>query len=185
VPSALAALLVFLSAPPPGEPPHARGPATRIRLSEVETGREILSCTLAQGERAVLTWKNSLFRLDVTEVFVARAGRLELTSVTFADPEGRDPPLLRPEDLDDVYHTGGPFRVEGLSTPIGRVVFRVGEIGHPALHIGGRVIRFLEAVGFGGAVTLQSSPWTAASPAGGGSGSTDPGCGSAASPPAG
>jgi hypothetical protein len=131
-----------------------------VRLTDGETGREILSCVLAPGERAVLTWRNSLFDLAVTEVFVARREGLELTSVTFADRSGREPPLLRPQDLEDVYHTGGPFRVEGLSRPVHRVVFRVGEIGDPTLRMGGRAVRFLEAVGFGGAIVLTSAPWS-------------------------
>ena len=153
VPLLLAAVSVLRPAPA-----RAEEPATRVQLTDAATGREILSCALAHGERAVLTWRNSLFDLQVTEVFVARGGGLELASVTFADPSGREPPLLRPEDLDDVYHTGGPFRVEGLSRPIRRVVFRVGEIGDPTLRISGRAVRFLDAVGFGGAIVLQVRP---------------------------
>ena len=147
----------------PAGHPRAESSATRVRLTDGETGREILSCVLAPGDRAVLTWRNSLFDLAVTEVFVARREGLELTSVTFADRSGREPPLLRPQDLEDVYHTGGPFRVEGLSRPIHRVVFRVGEIGDPTLRMGGRAVRFLEAVGFGGAIVLTSAPWSSGS----------------------
>jgi len=62
---------------------------------------------LGYDEEIVLTWKNSLFGLMVTEVFVARAGHLELTRITFADPRGLPPPVSAPEDLDNLYHTGG------------------------------------------------------------------------------
>lgn len=127
---------------------------TWLELTDAETGREIAAQALREGEEIVLTWKNSLFRLMVTEVFTARGGRLELTRVTFADPQGKEPPLARPEDLDDLYHTGGPFRVEGLSRPVTRLVFRVGEIGDPRLSIREQRIRMAGQVHFGGAVRL-------------------------------
>jgi len=90
----------------------------------------------------------------VTEVFVARDGRLDLTQVTFEDPLGKTPPSVTPEDLDDLYHTGGPFKASGLSRPFTRIVFRIGEIGDPKLKIGKQQIRLIDEVGFGGAVLL-------------------------------
>jgi hypothetical protein len=160
VTSALAALLTLLSVS--GTPALAGAPGavaapreTRVDLTDTATGRIITTHRMREGERAVLEWRNSLFGVDVTEVFVARAGGLVLTSVTFADPAGGDPPLVRPEDVDDLYHTGGPFRAEGLSRPVRRVVFRVGEIGKPRLRLGERTIRFVDEVGFGGAIRLD------------------------------
>ena len=137
---------------------------TWLELTDAETGREIVARSLREGEEVVLTWKNSLFGLMVTEVFAARGGGLELTQVTFADPQGREPPLARPEDLDDLYHTGGPFRVEGLSRPVNHLVFRVGEIGDPRLRIGTHLIQMAREVHFGGAVQLvarRPSLWDA------------------------
>jgi hypothetical protein len=131
---------------------------TRLELTDGGTGRKIVSRHLPGGERVVLTWTNSLFRLPVTEVFVAGGGRLTLTEITFGDPAGREPPRVKPEDVDDLYHTGGPFRAEGLSRPVTRVVFRVGEIGQPAITVGKRVIRFADEVGFGGTVVLTARP---------------------------
>lgn len=153
---AAAALLALLSAPAAAA---GAGPvATRVELTDVGTGRRLASRALRQGERAVLRWTNSLFRLRVTEVFVAREGRLELDGITFEDPEGRTPPRVRPEDVADLYQTGGPFRAEGLARPVRRVVFRVGEIGDPALRLGDLTIRFAAEVGFGGAVALEARP---------------------------
>ncbi len=131
---------------------------TVLALTDESTGRTLVSRLLPDGEKVVLTWTNSLFRLPVTEVFVAGSGVLTLTEITFADPTGREPPRVRPNDVDDLYHTGGPFKAEGLSRPISRVVFRVGEIGRPAMKVGDRVIRFAEEVGFGGAVLLTAHP---------------------------
>jgi hypothetical protein len=153
---ALAACLAFLPVlclsawllAPPGR--------TWLELTDEQTGRKIVSRLLPDGEHVVLTWTNSLFRLPVTEVFVAGSGVLTLTEITFADPAGREPPHVRPADVDDLYHTGGPFKAEGLSRPISRVVFRVGEIGRPALKVGNRVVRFADEVGFGGAVRLTA-----------------------------
>src|SRR5512137_2792578 len=129
-----------------------------LELTDESTGRQIVSWLLPDGEKLVLTWTNSLFRLPVTEVFVAGSGVLTLTEITFADPTGSEPPHVKPADVDDLYHTGGPFKAEGLSRPVSRVVFRVGEIGRPALKVGNRVVHFAEEVGFGGAVRLTARP---------------------------
>jgi len=163
VSAALAALLLLAgSGPPSAAAPEPR--LTRVALSDGASGRAIADELLCEGERAVLRWRNSLFGVDVTEVFEARGGGLLLTGVTFALPGGGEPPRVRPEDLDDLYHTGGPFRVEGLARPVERVTFRVGEIGRPRLTLGGRTVAFLEEVGFGGAVRLTVS--AALAPAG-------------------
>lgn len=130
------------------------GNYTRLELTDAATGRKISAQSVRDGEEVVLTWRNSLFDLTVTEVFVAREGRLDLTQVTFEDPLGRTPPTVSQEDLDDLYHTGGPFKATGLSKPFTRIVFRVGEIGDPILRIKEQQIRFIDQVGFGGAVLL-------------------------------
>lgn len=131
---------------------------TWLELKDERTGRKIVARLLDDGETVVLTWTNSLFRLPVTEVFVAGSGVLTLTEITFGDPTGREPPRVRPEDVDDLYHTGGAFKAAGLSRPIARVVFRVGEIGRPAMQVGSRIIDFSDHVGFGGAVLLTARP---------------------------
>ncbi|HSB69810.1 MAG TPA: hypothetical protein VLT62_10790 [Candidatus Methylomirabilis sp.] len=153
---ALAACLVLL--PVLGLAAWMTAPAgqTWLELTDAGTGRRILSQLLPPGERVVLTWRNSLFGLPVTEVFVAGAGILTLTQITFADPTGRESPRVKPADVDDLYQTGGPFRAEGLSRPVKSVVFRVGEIGNPAIQVGNRLVRFTEEVGFGGAVRLTA-----------------------------
>ena len=132
--------------------------STRVELVDAGSGRSLLVCLLSDGEQAVLTWTNSLFGLAVTEVFEARHGRLVQTRVSFADPRGGEPPLARPEDVDDLYHTGGPFRVEGLARPLDRVVYRVGEIGNPVFRAAGQRLALKPAVGFGGAVRLTARP---------------------------
>jgi len=128
--------------------------STWLELTDAGTERRILSRLLPDGERVVLTWTNSLFGLPVTEVFIAKGGILTLTEITFSDPAGREPPRVKPADVDDLYQTGGPFRAEGLSRPVSRVVFRVGEIGNPVIRIGDSEIHFVREVGFGGAVRL-------------------------------
>jgi hypothetical protein len=149
-PRLLLGVLVILALPPA---PCAAA-ATRVELTDVDTGRTIAVRTLSEGDRAVLTWRNSLFGLDVTEVFTAGSGGLALTSVTFADPAGGEPPRVAAKQVDDLYHTGGPFRADGLSRPIGQVVFRVGEIGNPVLQLADLRVHFRREVGFGGAVRL-------------------------------
>jgi hypothetical protein len=129
-------------------------PAVRISLTDATSGRLLFAGVLSDGERAVLTWTNSLFRLPVTETFEARGGHLELVSIRYGDPSGCEPPRVRPEEVEDLYQTGGPFLAEGLAKRVERVVFRVGEVGRPTFQIGGREIRFFDEVGFGGAVQL-------------------------------
>lgn len=130
---------------------------TRVELTQAETGKTILSTVLRDGEQAVLTWRNSLFGLDVTEVFQTRAGLLILDEVTFADPRGLLPPTVSPADVDDLYHTGGPFTARGLGKPFRRVIYRVSEIGDPKMKIRDRVVAFKQEVGFGGTVILTAS----------------------------
>ena len=130
------------------------GKYTWLDLTDAETGRKITAQAVKDGEEVVLTWQNSLFGLKVTEIFVVREGRLDLTEVTFEDPRGETPPALSPEHLGDLYHTGGPFRVTGLSRPFTRIIFRVGEIGDPKLKVEKQSIRLIEQVGFGGSVLL-------------------------------
>ena len=132
----------------------ARSGYTRLELTEAGTGKKILSTLLKDGEQVVLTWKNSLFGLYVTEVFQAESGVLLLTQVTFADPRGAKPPDVKPEEVDDLYQTGGPFKAKGLSRPFTRILFRVGEIGNPKLKIGEKLVELAQQVGFGGAVLL-------------------------------
>jgi hypothetical protein len=139
-------------------PPRAPGPRgmTWLELTDAGTGRVIFSGALAYGEEIVLTWKNSLFGLRVTEGFAARGGRLDLTRVAFADSQGSPPPLARPEDLDDLYQTGGAFQVDGLARPFTRAVFRIGDIGNPKFTIGHQTVDLKQEAGFGGVVLLQA-----------------------------
>jgi hypothetical protein len=130
---------------------------TRLELTDGETGRALLSILLRDGETSTLTWHNSLFDLDVTEDFVAKAGALVQTTVIFADPRGLPPMQVKPEDVDDFYHTGGPFTTTGLQRRFTRVVYRVGEIGTPRFVVGKWVLDFKHEVGFGGQVILSAA----------------------------
>lgn len=129
-------------------------PHSWLHLADGSTGREIALEPLWEGEEVVYTWRNSMFRLMVTEILVLRDGRLVLTEVTYADPRGFEPPLSKVEDLDNLFQTGGPFRVTGISRPFTRLIFRVGEIGKPKLKIGEKVVELEREVGFGGTVVL-------------------------------
>ena len=128
---------------------------THLELTDMETGKGILALALKDGEAAVLTWRNSLFGLDVSERFVAERGLLVLTEVSFSDPGGGIPGAVRPEDLEDLYQTGGPFSVKELHKEFSEVIFRIGEVGHPKLYVRGQTIALKEAVGFGGRVRLR------------------------------
>lgn len=130
---------------------------TRVRIQDGGTGRQILSNTVRDGEQVVLTWKNSLFGLQVTEVFQAQSGMLVLRSVAFADPQGPAPPVVSPSDVDDLYHTGGAFTAGGLSRPFRHIAYRVAEIGEPRMRVRGREVDFKQEVGFGGSVILAAA----------------------------
>lgn len=147
----LASLVVAgVAAPLPG--------VTRLTLADGASGRTLYDGVLADGRPLALTWRNSLFGLDVTEVFVARGGLLVQTAVTFADPAGGAPPPVSPAQVDDLYQTGGPFSATGMERPFRHIVYRISEIGNPKLQIGPRLIAFKAEVGFGGSVILDARP---------------------------
>ncbi len=75
--------------------------AVFIQLSDLATGRIILYKSSTTEELITLTWNNSQFCLKVTEVYIVREGFIEQTSITFNDPEGKEPPLIRPEEIGD------------------------------------------------------------------------------------
>jgi len=130
---------------------------TRLDLTDAGTGSELLSVVLRDGEPITLTWRNSLFGLDVTEVFVAQSCLIVQTEVTFADPCGSTPPPVSPQDVDDLYHTGGPFSAKGLDRPFSNIIYRVGEIGNPKMQVRDRVVDFKREVDFGGRVILTAA----------------------------
>jgi hypothetical protein len=130
---------------------------TRIDLTEDGTGRDIFSVVVPDGERVTLTWRNSQFGLDVTEGFSARGGVLVQDQVTFSAPDGPPPPRVSPRDVDDLYHTGGAFDAQGLSRPFHRIVYRIGEIGDPKLHVQNKTVSFKQVVGFGGRLILTTT----------------------------
>ncbi len=130
---------------------------TRLKLTDPETGKEFASFVLRDDEPVVLTWRNSIWGLDVTEAFVAKSGLLIQTEVTFAQPDGTPPPRVTARDVDDLYHTGGAFSAKGLARPLHQVVYRVGEIGKPKMRIQDQLIEFKPLVGFGGRVLLTTT----------------------------
>ena len=130
---------------------------TRIDLTEDGKGRGIFSAVVPDGERVILTWRNSQFGLHVTEGFFARSGVLVQDQVTFSAPDGSPPPRVSPRDVDDLYHTGGAFDARGLSRPYQRIVYRIGEIGDPKLHVRNRTVAFKQAAGFGGRLILTAT----------------------------
>lgn len=132
------------------------GGETLVSLKDGGSGRRIGCAVLHDGEPVVLTWMNSLFRLKVTEIYTTREGILEQTAVTYGDPSGKEPPGVEPKDVEDLYHTGGPFTAKGLAIPYHKIVFRIGEIGNPVLNLGGRSIYLADEVGFGGSVILEA-----------------------------
>ena len=130
---------------------------TRIELTEEGRGEKILSVVAADGEPVTLTWHNSLFGLQVTEVFYARGGLIIQDQVTFSDPGGAPPPRVSARDIDDLYHTGGAFDARGLSRPFSRIVYRIGEIGDPRIMVKNKTAALKKAAGFGGRVILTTA----------------------------
>jgi hypothetical protein len=129
---------------------------TKIDLTE-EGGKGILSVVAQDGEQVVLTWRNSLFDLLVTEVFFTRSGLLVQDQVTFSTPDGSPPPRVSPRDVEDLYHTGGAFDARGLARPFSRIVYRIGEIGDPKLQVKNRTVALKHEAGFGGRVILAAA----------------------------
>ncbi len=130
---------------------------TRIELVDGSTGKTIAEVVLRDEEPVVLTWRNSLFDLDVTESFNTGNGKLIQDGVIFADPRGLPPPQVTKGEVEDLYHTGGPFSAHGLNRPFRRIVYRVSDAGTPKMKLGNRMVDFKQVVGFGGSVVLTAS----------------------------
>ncbi|MEW6718955.1 MAG: hypothetical protein AB1346_00750 [Thermodesulfobacteriota bacterium] len=130
---------------------------TRIELTGGADDRPLLSSVIADGERVTLSWRNSQFGLKVTEGFHGESGVLVQDRVTFARPDGSPPPRVSPRDVDDLYHTGGPFDAQGLSRPFIRIVYRIGEVGDPKLQVRDRIVELKREAGFGGQVVLTAT----------------------------
>ncbi len=130
---------------------------TRIELMAEEGRKTILSDVVPDGEPVTLTWHNSLFRLDVTEIFFAQSGVLVQDRVTFSAPDGSLPPRVSARDIDDLYQTGGAFDARGLSRPFSRIVYRIGEIGNPKMQLKKKTAALKKEAGFGGRVILATS----------------------------
>lgn len=130
---------------------------TRIELTVEESGEKILSIVAPDGEPVTLTWQNSQFGYQVTEVFYARDGMIVQDQVTFANPGGPPPPRVSARDVANLYHTGGIFDARGLSRPFSRIVYRIGEVGDPKIRIKNKTAALKAAAGFGGRVILTTA----------------------------
>ena len=130
---------------------------TRIELTEEGRGEKILSVVAPDGEPVTLTWRNSQFGYDVTEVFYARDGLIIQDQVTFSNPGDPPPPPVSAADAADLYHTGGTFDARGLSRPFSRIVYRIGEIGDPKIRVKNKTAALKKAAGFGGRVILTTT----------------------------
>lgn len=135
----------------------APAPYTRLELTDADSGRILLTRVLRDREPVTLTWHNSIFDLPVVEAFYAERGRLMLDRVTFVDPRGAAHAPVMPEQIAELYHTGGPFSASGLNRPYAEVVFRIGEIGDPRLTAQGQTVALKAEVGFGGRVRLRTT----------------------------
>ena len=130
---------------------------TRIELMEEARGEKILSVVAPDGEPVTLTWRNSQFGYDVTEVFYARDGLIIQDQVTFSNPGDPPPPPVSAADAADLYHTGGTFDARGLSRPFSRIVYRIGEIGDPKFRVKNQTAALKKEAGFGGRVILTTT----------------------------
>jgi hypothetical protein len=129
---------------------------THFELVDAASGRRLLATVLTNGEPITLTWQNSIFQLPVVEVSYADEGQLVLDQVAFVDPAGVYQMPVTPADVEDLYHTGGPFSTSGLARPYQQVIYRIGEIGDPKFTVRGRVVALKQEVGFGGRVRLDA-----------------------------
>ncbi|HOP86338.1 MAG TPA: hypothetical protein PKZ54_07680 [Syntrophorhabdaceae bacterium] len=126
-----------------------------VIISDKDTGRIISSEVTKLGETIILTWRNSLFNLEVTETYTIGDTFFEQTGVIFHDPYGKPEPVIKAEEIDDFYHTGGPFKVANMSRAFKKIVFRIGEVGNPVIKLKGKDINLTSQVGFGGVVIVE------------------------------
>jgi hypothetical protein len=135
----------------------APAPYTGLTLTDMDSGRVLLSAILGNHEPVTLRWHNSIYDLPVVEEFYAEDGRLVLDRVTFEDPRGVEHAPVTAGAVTELYHTGGPFSASGMDRPYQDIVFRIGEIGDPKLTAQGRTVALKAEVGFGGRVRLRTN----------------------------
>jgi hypothetical protein len=128
-----------------------------VTLLDRESGRLIYSACLSDGEAIVYKWKNSLFGLNVTEIFLVRRGSFELFELVYEDPNGNREPQADIRDLDYLCHEGGPFRAVNISKFYQELEFMVGKVGKPKIIINDHLIDLEKEVGFGGRVVMKIS----------------------------
>lgn len=128
-----------------------------LTLQDEENGRLIYSSCLDEGESVFYEWRNSLFGLNVTEIFFVENGSLVLREIIYHDPYGNPEPLVDPADVEHLCHEGGPFHAVNLSRAYGEVSFMVGEAGKPRIVVRDAIVDLEEEVGFGGRVMMRLS----------------------------
>ncbi|MGB9631591.1 MAG: hypothetical protein ACP5KE_08840 [Candidatus Methanodesulfokora sp.] len=128
-----------------------------VTLLDYDSGRLIYSTCLNDGEAIVYKWKNSLFGLNVTEIFLVRNDSLVLSELIYEDPHGNYEPLVKSDDLDYLCHEGGPFHAVNISKVYKELIFMVGKVGKPKIIVNGDLIDLEREVGFGGRVLIKIS----------------------------
>ncbi|MEM3372334.1 MAG: hypothetical protein QXO55_06985 [Candidatus Korarchaeum sp.] len=128
-----------------------------LTLSDADSGRLIYSACLYDGECLTYDWKNSLYGLNVTEVFSVWNGSLVLMEIVYHDPHGNPEPLADPDDLEYLCHQGGPFRATNVSKAYAEISLMVGRVGKPRVSVRDRTVDLDSEVGFGGRVILRIS----------------------------
>lgn len=131
---------------------------SRLVVAEGTTGKTLLEARLEDGEPLFLSWRNSLFQLEVRERFFVERGKLVLTEVVFSTNSELPSNSVKEGDLEELYHTGGPFIARGLRKTFDRIEYRIGEIGRPRLTVKNRTLNLADAVGFGGQIRITIQP---------------------------
>lgn len=139
---------------PAGQSPAGAENLT-FTITNRETGEIVYTQSLKPGDVITLTWKNSLYNLDVTETYVVRSYFFEQVSIEFNDPNRMDVPEVKPAEVEDYYHTGDPFKVNNISRPFEKIVFLIGDIGNPKIKIKENIIDLKKKAGFGSSIVME------------------------------
>lgn len=124
-----------------------------LMLVSPETGEVLYSAKVSQGDRIILSYTHSIYRIAVREEFLVHNSSLVLTRITMGD--GATTETL---DQESAFMLGGSVVLVGQSRSVVGFRLRVGEVGRPTLDVGDSRIDLAGLVGVGNSVELRLRP---------------------------
>ena len=117
-----------------------------LRLSDAESGRVYAKLPLAEGESFSVTFRHSVNKSDVTEIYERRGREIWLTGCVYYDFGAGVAEVLEPSWTLS-YGDAGEMIIGGIETKMNSLTYIVGTVYDHILDIGGERIILNELCG--------------------------------------